>query len=69
MCLMLLHYCFCLQASGGLANSIYLSVAEEVEGVYVVSVSITATGFNTGTSSKLVGIEFEVLDPRLVAST
>ena len=33
MCLMLLHYCFCLQASGGLVNSIYLSVAKEVEGV------------------------------------
>ena len=33
MCLMLLHYCFCLQASGGLANSIYVSVAKEVEGV------------------------------------
>ena len=46
--------------------SIYVSVAKEVEGV--VS-SQTATGFNTGTSSKLVGIEFEVLDPRLVAST
>ena len=40
---------FYLQASGSLANSIYLSVAKEVEGV-VVSVSITATGFNTGTS-------------------
>ena len=62
MCLMLLHYCFCLQASGGLANSIYVSVVKEVEGVVC---SLTATG----TSSKLVGIESEVLDPRLVAST
>ena len=66
MCLMLLHYCFCLQASGGLANSIYLSVAKEVEGV---ACSLTATGFNTEKSSILVGIEFEVLDTRLVAST
>ena len=70
MCLILLHYCFCLQASGGLANSIYLSVAKEVEGVVcIVSMSITVTGFDTGTCSKLVGIEFEVLDSILVALT
>ena len=57
---------FWLQASGGLANSIYVSDAKEVEGVVC---TLTATGFNTGTSSKLVGIESEILDPRLVAST
>ena len=64
--LMLLHYYFCLQASGGLANSFYPSVAKEIEKVVC---SLTATGFYTGTSSKLGGIDFEVLNPRLVAST
>ena len=46
-----------------------VSIYKKEKVLCVVSVSITATGFNTGTSSKLVGIEFEVMDPGLVAST
>ena len=52
----------------GKGAAIKSSVAEEVEGA-VVSISITATGFNTGISSKFSSIELEVPDPRLFASS
>ena len=57
-----------LGKGAAITSSGILLVAEEAEGV-VVSVSITATGFNKGTSSKFSSIELEVPDPRLFASS